>query len=415
MTKLTQAHGNWVSGERFWGREEDLELLTDRLGEGAHILLVAQRRMGKTSVMRELAQRLNDSYTCLFIDLEQATSPEEAIVELSMALRPHRNLWHKATAVFANVVGGVTERFEEIGLGDVKVKLRAGLNKGNWQEKGEAIFAVLASSDKPVIVFIDELPILVNRMLKDDQYNITPEGRREVDQFMSWLRKNSQLHASQIRLVLSGSIGLEPVLHQAGLSATVTNFQPYDLKPWDTRTAIGCLQALAHEYGVVFKDGAEAEMIRRLGYCIPHHVQGFFAHVHERCRRRGRMEFYTDEVNDVYEAEMLGVRGHAELAHYEERLRLVLGPDLFPLALEMLTETAFSGQLTPAALQALRERYTTGSFPIQAAQTEIMLVFEHDGYLKATPQGYVFQSPLLQDWWKRRHGLIYTPVLEREV
>ncbi len=50
---LTMAHGNWVEGGRFWGREADLEVFISRIDEGAHQLLTAQRRMGKTSLMRE--------------------------------------------------------------------------------------------------------------------------------------------------------------------------------------------------------------------------------------------------------------------------------------------------------------------------------------------------------------------------
>jgi hypothetical protein len=46
--KLKQAHGNWVEDDKFWGREKEIELLAGKINEGAHILLVAQRRMGKT-------------------------------------------------------------------------------------------------------------------------------------------------------------------------------------------------------------------------------------------------------------------------------------------------------------------------------------------------------------------------------
>jgi hypothetical protein len=43
--KLKQAYGNWVEGDRFWDRENDIKLLINRIEEGAHVLLVAQRHM----------------------------------------------------------------------------------------------------------------------------------------------------------------------------------------------------------------------------------------------------------------------------------------------------------------------------------------------------------------------------------
>jgi ornithine cyclodeaminase/alanine dehydrogenase-like protein (mu-crystallin family) len=84
QNKLVQAHGNWVEGDRFWDRESDTALMIKRLDEGAHILLVAQRRMGKTSLMKEIKRQLNLRYTCLYVDLQKATTAEDAIVEKAL-------------------------------------------------------------------------------------------------------------------------------------------------------------------------------------------------------------------------------------------------------------------------------------------------------------------------------------------
>lgn len=413
--KLKQAHGNWVEGDRFYDRESDIALLIEKLDEGAHILLVAQRRMGKTSLMKEIKRQLNGRYHCLFIDLQKAVSSEDAIVEISLALKPYKSLWNKTKKLFSNVLSSLVEGIEEVSIGEIGVKLRAGLTSASWSEKGDALFSILANSELPVLLLIDEVPLMVNRMLKGEDFRITPERKARVDEFMSWLRKNSIEHQGKIRIVLSGSIGFEPILRQARLSATINNFQPYDLKPWDNKTAIGCLRALSAEYEIQFKDDAEKEMVRRIGCCIPHHVQMFFSHVYDRCKRRGRMDFFPDEVNDIYESEMLGIRGHAELTHYEERLKLVLGPELFTMALEMLTETAVTGNLTRGALSAIQKGYEFGERSVQDASEEILRVLEHDGYIISGKNGFEFESYLLRDWWRKRYENIHTPVLERGV
>ena len=66
---LKMAHGNWVDGDRFWGRQADLNLFISRIDDGAQQQLTAQRRMGKTSLMRETARQLKDQYHCIFVDL----------------------------------------------------------------------------------------------------------------------------------------------------------------------------------------------------------------------------------------------------------------------------------------------------------------------------------------------------------
>ena len=158
----------------------------------------------------------------------------------------------------------------------MRVKLRAGIDPGNWRQKGDAVCAALAKNEPPVVLALDELPILVNRMLKDHHYRIMPAGKRDVDEFLSWLRKIGQDHRDRLCLILSGSIGLEPILHQAGLSAHANIFSPLDLKPWNEKTALDCLAALAETCGL---DTCPSPRVRRCaagcGVSFPTTCNGF--------------------------------------------------------------------------------------------------------------------------------------------
>ena len=89
--------------------------------------------------------------------------------------------------------GDIGDRVDTLSVSDIQVKLRAGIDTGNWRQKGDEVFSALAGHDRRVVLAIDELPILVNRLLKGSDYRITPERRQAADEFMSWLRKNGQL------------------------------------------------------------------------------------------------------------------------------------------------------------------------------------------------------------------------------
>ncbi len=413
MARLKQAAGNYVVGQKFWNREAELRLFKQSIADGAHLLLVAQRRMGKTSLMREAARQLGDEYSCLFVDLQRSRDASEAVVELGLAMHEHKSLWHQAKDVFANVLNMALEQIDELKVAELGLTLGRGLTPDNWAEKGDRLFAILAESEKHVVLLLDEVPIMVNRLLKGYDFVITPERRAQTDHFMSWLRRISIRHKGEVSLVISGSIGLEPVLHQASLSATLTTFHPFQLDPWDEDTAISCIAALANEYGLTLHDGAAGKMIELLGCCIPHHVQMFFSRAYDHCVKSGKMELDAVGAEAVYQREMLGIRGHTELTHYEERLKLVLDKSVLPLCLEMLTDAAVTGCLSRQALQAFQDSYSLEDRSVKEAQAQILQVLEHDGYLEPTQDGFVFVSKLLSDWWERHYGLLHTPILER--
>ena len=407
---LAKAGGNWVEGDRFFDRDTEIEALAERVRDGTHTLLTAPRRMGKTSLVRELLRRLADEgrFETIFVDLEGATDPADAIAEIGFRSRPAQGAWGRIKALFANVLPAEAEiggRVPALADADLRVKLRAGVDAGNWRHKGDEVFAALAGNALPVVLAIDELPILVNRLLKGDDYRMTPERRRAADEFLSWFRKNGQMHRGRISMILSGSVSLEPILRQAGLSAHANVLSPFDLKPWDEETAMACLGALGESYGLDLPRNVREDMCRRLRCQIPHHVQRFFDVLHEDLRRAGRRAVSLEDVERVYVHEMLGIRGQMDLEHYEGRLRMVLGDEGYLAALEMLTAAAVGGgRLRGEAIVRHREVLAAGDGGGPPPVEDVLRVLEHDGYLERQGDGYRFVSGLLEDWWRVRYG-----------
>ena len=419
MAGLKKAGANWVDGDRFFDREHELDVLKARVRDGTHTLLTAQRRIGKTSLVRELLRRLRaeGDFETVFVDLEDAATAADAVVEIGVASRQAHGAWARINVSFANFLRGLEDRLDTLSVGEVRVKLRAGVDRGSWRQKGDEICAALAGNDRPVVLALDELPILVNRMLKDDDHRITPEGRRDVDEFLSWLRRNGQDHRDRICLIVSGSVGLEPILRQAGLSAHANIFSPLDLKPWDERTALNCLAALAETCELDLPLAARKEMCRRLRCLVPHHVQQFFASLDEDVLRRtdGRRAVSLDDVERVYTDEMLSIRGQLDLDHYESRLKLVLGPDGYRAALSLLTEAAVNdGLLRHGAIDQYRDDFRIWAVNDEPVPIDdVLRVLEHDGYLEPHGDGYRFVSGLLEDWWRARHERHFRPVAQR--
>ena len=417
MAGLKKAGSNWVDGDRFFDREAELDVLTARVQNGTHTLLTAQRRMGKTSLVRELLRRLavEGRFETVFVDLEDVRTAADAVVEIGVESRHVQGAWDRIKAGFVNVLHEVDDRLDTLTVGEVRAKLRAGIDPGSWRQKGDAVCAALAKNERPVVLALDELPILVNRMLKDHDHRITPDGKRDADDFLSWLRRNGQIYRERICVILSGSVGLEPILRQAGLSAHANIFLPLALKPWDETTALACLAALAETCRLDLPLAAREEMCRRLRCLVPHHVQRFFDSLDEDLHLAGRRDVSLEDVARVYTSEMLSVRGQADLDHYESRLKLVLGTDGYRAALSLLTEAAVNdGVLQRATIDRYGEHFPAWTVADHSVPIDdVLRVLEHDGYLEPRGNDYRFVSGLLEDWWCARHGRHFVPIARR--
>ncbi len=301
LEKLTLTVSSPVEGDdQFWDRQAEIRLFTELLDQGEHVQLIAQRRIGKTSLMRQVVRLIENRYTCLFVDLQKDSSPADAIAALSAATQPYQDLWGKTKGLFTNIQSTVKDNFESLKAYDVTLRFRDGMVGEDWILKGDGLFNVLASGERDVVIFLDEVPILVNRILKGDDGQITPTRRHEADRFLSWLRDNSLRHRGKVRVVLTGSIGLGPILHQAGLSATINSYTPLHLNPWDSETAKGCLHALAKGKRIKIDEEACEAMVQHLGCCIPHHVQLFFWLAYCDCVHREASSISLADVGRVY-------------------------------------------------------------------------------------------------------------------
>lgn len=405
---MRSSTGRWVSGNDFFGREAELDILTTRVRDGNHVLLTGQRRMGKTSIARELGRRLeSEGWMSLFADVEDATCAEDAIAEIARAAHP---VGSRARRLATGMKRWLPGNVEEIGTSAFRVKFRAGLDAGNWPRHGDRIIQACAEYEGPVLLVIDELPIFLQRLYREDG------SAQRVDEFLSWLRRALQaLERGSPVVVVSGSIGLEPLVARLRIPDRINYLDPYRLPPWNRDVSTACFERLAESYGLQVEDGVADAAFDALGIGIPHQVQSFFARLRDFARIRGRDRVTVNDIAEVYRTELLGPSGQGNLAHYETRLADALDDESRGIAMEILAEAAVQGVFTADARRALERLHTALFDDAPTRVTEALDLLEHDGYLDRGPDGHRFSSRLLKDWWAARFRGHHTPLAERIV
>lgn len=101
-----------------------------------------------------------ESHYLIFLDIQNCTTPEDVVVTMSMGASQYRSLAKKVTDVFNTFLKQFSEAIDTIGAPDLlEIKLREGI-KGDWQVKGRNLLSNLAKADRPIIICMDELPIM---------------------------------------------------------------------------------------------------------------------------------------------------------------------------------------------------------------------------------------------------------------
>lgn len=392
---MKSATGRWVSGDDFFDRERELQSLASRIKDRNHVLLTGQRRMGKTSLARQCGQQLEaQGWHAAFADVESADCPEDAIAEFARSFHSILPIRSRFTSWKDRLF---RSRLEELGTTQFRLKLRAGLNEGNWRRLGEQLLSACAKLDQPVMLVIDELPIFLKRMLRVD------DSSKRVDEFLSWLRGVVQhLGDRSPVLLVSGSIGLLPLVRRIRIPDRINYLFPFQLGPWDRDASVECFKHLAKTNKLPIEDGVPDAVYDQLQFGIPFHVQSFFARLQEYYVTRKLEMVRVADVPIVYSQELLGPSGQSDLMHYETRLKDGLTDTDYAIAMAILAEAAAQTEFAPSTRQELEQLYAPMLPDASERIGDALEILEHDGYLESSDGRYRFQSRLLKDWWSAR-------------
>ena len=397
--------GTPATDESFFDREAELRLLEARVRGGTHILLAGQRRMGKTSVAKALGRRLRgDGWEFLFVDVEDAASPQDFVRAVAKEAHGVTGARRLTDALGRWVKGNI----EELSAHEFSVKLRAADDYA-WRQQGEALVKAFADHDTGVLLVLDELPIFLARLLAQG------EGQQEALLFLRWLRGLRQQHAgSSFRMMVSGSVGMAPMVARMGMPDSINDLYEFRLGPWDRDTSIECLRRLASHSPLHVDDEVFGAVHEALGLGIPHFVQSFFARLQDFAVMNGRTRLTAADVDAVYNNDLLGPAGNGDLLHYETRLEASLDEHTYRVAMEIQAEAATQGVFGAAARHGLQRAYAAIMPDVRDRIDDALNVLVHDGHLEQGPNGYRLPFRLLEDWLRAKFGGHHIPLQQRD-
>ena len=394
--------GQAVVGKNLYGRRREIDSLWASLRQGDHVHILAPRRVGKTSLMLELRRAPPNGWHVVYVDVEGAESPADCVAAImaELAATPSYRTWFEA-APFATALSGIWKRLADVNVTTpflrVEIKSAMGNEWPGAMDQLQARLATLPEGESHLLVIIDELPVLIARMLRKKR------GRDDAELFLAKLRawRQSPVLRGKILTLLGGSVGLEGVLRRASLTGLINDVLPFRLESWDRTTAARFLSRLASDNDVHLERRSISRILDLLQDPVPYHVQLFF---HELATSvRGRSAGISDQlIQDCFDRRLTGPGGTAHLDHYAARLEVMMEQDRYEIAQSILDDAS-----RPEGVD-LRQLDRPQSIAESEFQS-ILNLLEAEGYVHWRGECVQFRSNLLRAWWRKQHRISAPP------
>lgn len=375
------------------GRDALIEELKGTLATQS-VLMVAERRVGKTHVLAKLKAQAPRDWIVVYRDMSATRSAAEFVQNVMEDLYPHL----KAQTNFRNWLQGLGEQMGGTQLGPVKLPSIA---PKHWKRVlGEAIEHLEAQDSAKCVVFLwDELPWMLQAIAQTN-----PQDAMEL---LDTLRTLRQRQATKLRMVFTGSLGLHHivrVLKAQGYNNTpVNDMFTLEVPALDLPDARDLLKRLFDDNQLHIANPKDFDTIANSLDCLPFYIHHLVAAL-LKSHSPSHPPLEWVHIKKVITQGIHSINNPWDLQHYEERTQPYYSAQRGE-ALALLDAVASAGQ--PLTMKETIQRAKASNPAVDEQQwLELTRLLERDHYFVRTEANTLqFKFSVVQRWWLWHRGL----------
>lgn len=382
--------GGNLAPEHVFGRDKLIELLWDRL-ETQSIVINAERRIGKTQILRKMLKEPRQGWKPIFRDLEKVHSAQEFAELVYDDIQQFLGTSEKAKNF-------VRKFFEENETDHVNLRART------WKKLlTTAVESLMKTETSEQLVFFwDEVPYMLESIRNSDG----PQVAAEVLDIVRSLR----VEQDKFRVIFTGSIGLHHVLGKltaAGIPTSAKN----DMYPV-TVTPLAPADAEALAIDLLKGEKITTDNLNAAAATIAEEVDYFPFYIHHvvaGLRIQGLSASETN-IKEFVAGQLVDASDPWQLAHYRTRLATYYPNNndakLVARILNVLTLTTDPAE--SLSVDQIMETVSDSGATVANRDELLRLLrlMDADHYLARDNDGkYRFRFPLIRRWWKVDQGL----------
>ncbi|XZN96223.1 MAG: hypothetical protein ACM65K_25820 [Microcoleus sp.] len=372
--------GGEIAPAEVMGRDK---LIADLWGilEQQSVILSAERRMGKTSVIKKMRSEASPDKLPIYRDLEDVKSPLEFVEKVFQDVEAYLtgfNRTAKKTRGLLKHLGGA--EFSGFKLPEIAAP--------HWKALlTETIADLVENQDRRVILFWDEVPYMLDNI-----------GDAAAMELLDTLRSIRQMYPA-VRMVYTGSIGLHHVLgvlRKAGYTNDpINDMYVQDVPPLSAKDATNLARKLLEGENIKTPDiqGTAVFIVDELSN-IPFYIHHLIVKLKLR-GGSGDIAAVKEIIADCLDDPLNPWR----MEHYRQRLDSYYDDKQRPYALNLLDILAAAdGALSFDELfSGIKQESETQD---KEMARKVLRLLEQDYYIYKQDSKYLFRYPLIQKYWK---------------
>lgn len=359
------------------------------------VYLSAERRMGKTSVLRKMLADPPPGVVVVACDLEKVNSPAELVEALLEAVNdklPH--LLRARGALRRSLAGLGISKLSVAGIGSVEFRQSV---EPQWSTALERVLQSLQQVDATyVVLFLDEVAYGLSSIARTT-------APRDAQAILDHFRAARQMEGG-LRMLYASSIGLHHVLGEIGATAgswaPINDLLIEDVGPFTPEHAEGLARALIDGEAMPTADpAAVATAVAGASDGVPYYIHHIVRRLLDRQPPIAASvvdEVVAQAIDDPYDA--------WGFEHYVTRLEPYYGDDA-ALVGDMLDIVAVSGPITFRRVMALLASRREVFEKDREHLLRLIDLLQKDHYLVQEGDLLGFRLGLVARAWARRRHL----------
>lgn len=376
--------GQPARGDDFYERPFIISGLWDRLKRRHNILMVAQRRIGKTSILFKLLDEPQEDVKVIYETTESVDGINVFFWRIYKKVLETLGKVDKFTTFIGKYFH--EHSISNIGTDGVKIEYQ----EGDYHKSLVKLLTSISKDQVRLIILIDEFAQTVENISK----KVDEEEAKKFLDLNRELRQNPDLNQN-ITFIYTGSIGLENVVSKINHTKAINDLHNYNIPAFTKTEAIGLMESILA--GSKYETGIEVKeyMISRIDFLSPFYIQLIVDELDQLCNKNNLKQALAETVDEAIN-EAIKNRNH--FLNWEERLRRALTGSSFKFAKELLDDLSALEHISSNEIVDFAVKYD-----LLEDHKGILNMLKHDGYINndTEPDKYRFNSPILKLWWNK--------------